>query len=68
MRNSYRLKSPLLRESAKHGLIVDLQKRIFSVRWVVFIFLMDSKNEISINKAVAFPPPFSFYFLCTIQK
>lgn len=68
MRNSYRLKSPLLRESAKHGLTVDLQKHIFSVRWVVFIFLMDSKNEISINKAMAFPPPFSFYFLRTIHK
>ena len=64
MRNSYRLKSPLLRESAKHGLTVDLQKHIFSVRWVVFIFLMDSKNEVSINKAMAFPPHPSHFISC----
>lgn len=43
-------------ESAKHGLVVDLQKHIFSVRWVVFIFLMDSKDEVSINKTLASPP------------
>lgn len=43
-------------ESAKHGLIVDLQMHIFSVRWVVFIFLMNSKHEVSINKAMAFSP------------
>lgn len=42
-------------ESAKHGLVVDLQKHIFSVRWVVFIFLMDSKDEVSINKTLASP-------------
>lgn len=44
-------------ESAKHGFVVDLQKHIFSVRWVVFIFLMDSKDEVSINKTLALPPP-----------
>ena len=44
-------------ESAKHGFVVDLQKHIFSVRWVVFIFLMDSKDEVSINKTLAPPPP-----------
>lgn len=45
-------------EPAKHGLMADLQMHIFSVRWVVFIFLMNSKNEVSINKAVT-PPPFT---------
>ena len=44
-------------ESAKHGLVVDLQKHIFSVRWVVFIFLLDSKDEVSINKTLAPHPP-----------
>ena len=55
-------------ESAKHGLVVDLQKHIFSVRWVVFIFLMDSKDEVSINKTWAPNPPPPFYFLWTIHK
>lgn len=50
-------------ESAKHGLTVDLQMHIFSVRWVVFIFLMNSKTEISINKAMAFSP----LIFCTIH-
>jgi hypothetical protein len=46
-------------ESAKHGLIVDLQMHIFSVRWVVFIFFDEQQNEVSINKAmVSFPSHF----------
>lgn len=59
VRNSYGLKSRFSMESAKHGLIVDLQMHIFSVRWAVFIFLRKSKHKVSINKAMA-PPPSHF--------
>lgn len=65
VRNSYGLKSPFSMESAKHGLIVDLQMHIFSVRWAVFIFLRNSKHKVSINKAMASPP---LLILCTIHK